>query len=855
MAPLAGIVRSQLQALDVELYSRFHVIEQKAKSLLEYSQGGAHIFYTTHGYSHISRVEQNYDWLLSVDDLATFTRKELFCLLVATYFHDAFMIPPRAGEENKARNAHATEASKYLREHADTISIDVHEATCIGEIIKGHHVKSFDDIAPETVLGSDLVDQRKLAACLSVADICHADASRAPRILVEYLDLDPESHWHWRRHLQIGGVARKNDKILVSGTIFSDDGDKALKAYCDDIRLQLEIVKPYFRSVLLPISDVELLLNRASSPVERPLVFQADMSKLLDLLINSVYSDRNVFIREVIQNSLDACRIRSAIECSNVSSAYAPQIICTALFNKGDIIPWGIRVDDNGVGMSINDFEDTVLWLGRSISTDEGIAELLETGRMTNLIGVFGIGIMSCFGVAEEITISSSKKNSQPFRVMIKSVFDHILPSQDADNTLGSTIIVRFQKNIKLSLHAIMDKYFWNINSAVIRFGEDICTQDSAISRREAFERYGHFELLRHNVALVPSGKKEFYFTQNFPDGQLFLWHDSNELVGREHIGDITVLSEGIYVCDTKSDKILPKCIAFVSGAIDIAASKIDLAASRENFIQNKKLDILKGEVSPLLGSVVRDLVVKSNEEEETDHLHRYLLSEIFVRLEPAEREMFYENITKYLVRISTSETISLHDCLEEDVIYLYQPAGRFVSPVCDFNGEAFFKQRNDLQEIARYSLEGQGFIVIEARILKEEEIIFREEEAKEFKDDRLITGFLGYHGIEVIDISKDYAEESEIKSLPVSADVRKLVGSGVKFVDFGSQMEHPSLFALGTLYLNIRSQPVAELMRSLDLNVGSSTAEHLTKMFVLLHSREFDALENYILESIKRGS
>jgi hypothetical protein len=305
---LAGIIRNQLQALDLDLYSRFCVIEQKAKALLEYSQGGAHLFYTTHGYSHTSQVEQNYDWLLDVDDLPEFNKKELFCLLLATHFPDANMIPKRPGDEARARYEHAVKAADYLKTHCDEIGIDIHEASCVGEIIRGHQVQLLDEIAPETVLGSDVIDQRKLAACLSIADICHADASRAPTIVARYLDLDPESHWHWRRHLQIGGVARKNDYILVSGTIFSDDGEKAISAYCDDIRRQLNIVKPFFRSVLTPISDVKLLLTRSSSPVERPLSFQADMSKLLDLLINSVYSDRNVFIREIIQNSLDACK-------------------------------------------------------------------------------------------------------------------------------------------------------------------------------------------------------------------------------------------------------------------------------------------------------------------------------------------------------------------------------------------------------------------------------------------------------------------------------------------------------------------------------------------------------------------
>jgi hypothetical protein len=411
---MAGIIRNQLQILDKELYTRFLVIEQKAKALLEYSQGGSHLFFTTHGYSHISRVEENYDWLISLDDLSTFNKAELFSLLVATYFHDAFMIPKMPGDEPRARTEHGLHAPKFLLEQADKLDLNVHEANCIGEIIKGHAVKTLDEIAPETVLGSVIVDQRKLAACLSIADICHADASRAPRIVANYLALDSDSHWHWRRHLQIGGVARKNDKILVSATVFSDDGEKVIRAYCDDIRAQLAAVTPHFHSKLLPIADVQLLLNKTASPVERALSFKADMSELLDLLINNVYSDHRVFLRELVQNSIDACRIRAARQ----SDAYLPKILCTSLLDPHTGRLWGVRVDDNGAGMSINDLEDTLLWLGRSISSKAEIQKLLSSRHeISPLIGVFGIGIMSCFGVAEKITIVSAKERAQAFEV------------------------------------------------------------------------------------------------------------------------------------------------------------------------------------------------------------------------------------------------------------------------------------------------------------------------------------------------------------------------------------------------------------------------------------------------------
>jgi hypothetical protein len=846
---LAGIIRNQLQVLDVDLYSRFCVIEQKARSLLEYSQGGAHIFYTTHGYSHTSQVEQNYDWLLAIDDLSKFNKKELFCLLVATYFHDAFMIPKRPGDELRARQEHAVKAVEYLKTHCDAIGIDIHEASCVGEVIRGHHVQSLDEITPETVLGSDVVDQRKLAACLSVADICHADASRAPRIVAEYLDLDPESHWHWRRHLQIGGVARKNDDILVSGTIFSDDGEKTILAYCDEIRKQLNIVKPYFRSILLPVSDVKLLLTRSSSPVERPLSFQADMSKLLDLLINSVYSDRNVFIREIIQNSLDACRIRMASELQ--SKGYKPQIICTALYKERSTYPWGVRIDDNGVGMSINDFEDTVLWLGRSISSNEDIVELLQSGTMPPLIGVFGIGMMSCFGVAEEIMIASAKAGSQPFRVKIKSIFDQIMPSQDDDDSLGTTILIKFQNSVTISPRAVCDKYFWNINGPTIRVGDDLSAPEFLVPRKEVFKRYAHFELLKHNISLVPSENAEFFFAHRTNGVTLFLWHDSDDPIGREYIGDITVLSEGIYVCETKADRILPKSMAFLSGAIDLSAGKIDLAASRENFLQNQKYNSIRVEVDAMFAPVILELVRRSKVAH-LENLHRYLLCEVYSRLESGERALFFDCIGEYDIETFSKQT-EIKQCLTEEVVYLFQPEGRFVRPESEFNGDTFYKKRNDLQQMARYSLDAQGFVVVKARLLREQnDDDDSDYRVRDYKDDELIVGYLTHNGVEVVDISKEFVEEAALRSVPVSARVRRLVGHDIKFVDFGTKMNEASLCVQGTLYMNINSKIVRSLIEAIDAEINPSIAEHLARVVVLLHQYDFQKLEDYILRTIQ---
>ena len=107
-------LRDRLEEIDERLSVRLRVIEQKAHQLLEFSQAGAHMSYTTHGLSHVSWVEQSYDWLLSAEDVAGFNSREIFCLLCATLWHDAWMIPTKLGREKDARRDHATKSRDQL---------------------------------------------------------------------------------------------------------------------------------------------------------------------------------------------------------------------------------------------------------------------------------------------------------------------------------------------------------------------------------------------------------------------------------------------------------------------------------------------------------------------------------------------------------------------------------------------------------------------------------------------------------------------------------------------------------------------------------------------------------------------
>jgi hypothetical protein len=446
---------------------------------------------------------------------------------------------------------------------------------------------------------------------------------------------------------------------------------------------------------------------------------------------------------------------------------------------------------------------------------------------------------MSCFGIASNIIIRSYKHQFQSFQVEIKSIFDQIVPTQDSDREIGTTIIIKFGAAPIPTIKSIIAKYFWDMPLAQIAIGEDICSPDKIITRSEVFKSYSHFGRLQKNKVLTPENGTKYFFERNFDSGRLYLWHNGDELISEEHVGDISVLCAGIFVCDEKSDRLLPKCIAFLDGAIDVKTGQLDLAASRENFIKNEKFDVLRARIATHLGNIIASIVDGTKSEEGDSY--KYLLREIFVRLEESEKELFFESIDAYGAITKGTETIELLRCREREVVYVYKPRGRFVGSIASFNGDQYYKKRNDRQEIAKLSLERRGYLVVEAQILKEED-------EEEFTDYDMITAYLSHHDVDVIDISEEHVEESELRSLPVSARVRKRFGFGVKFVDFGKEMEQASWFVDDVLYLNVKAWMVSALMKEVEKG-DSFLLEAVCRAFSLLHSHKFEELEDYLME------
>ncbi|MBO0733417.1 MAG: molecular chaperone HtpG [Methylocapsa sp.] len=142
--------------------------------------------------------------------------------------------------------------------------------------------------------------------------------------------------------------------------------------------------------------------------------FQADVAKLLHLMVHSVYSDKDVFLREILSNAADACEKLRYEALAN--PALAPQPFAVRISIDADSKT--IAVEDNGIGMTHQELAEHLGTIARSGTRafierlGESVGEGAEAGEKLDLIGQFGIGFYSAFMVAKRADVFSRRAGS-----------------------------------------------------------------------------------------------------------------------------------------------------------------------------------------------------------------------------------------------------------------------------------------------------------------------------------------------------------------------------------------------------------------------------------------------------------
>ena len=361
--------------------------------------------------------------------------------------------------------------------------------------------------------------------------------------------------------------------------------------------------------------------------------FEADTGRVLNIVINSLYSEKEIFLRELISNSSDAIDKRKFLSLTDAKAGLgAPDYKVKIKLDKKNK---NLTISDNGIGMDLNDLEKSLGTIARS-GTNEFLAQIAKQSENKKeseikLIGQFGVGFYSSFMVADGVTVITRKVgDKKAFRWTSDGVNGYEIDEINVDE-VGTSITLNIKSNCKefldeSRLSFITKKYSDHISypiefsqsskneSKVLNSASALWTREKKEISKEQYHEffkhigagYGEPLITLHNRA---EGTVSYTNLLFIPDRRPF------DLFTAERNSKLKLYVNKVFITDNCED-ILPKWLRFVHGVID--TPDLDLNVSREMLQHNPALKrISKALIKRILGEL-RNLRSKEPDKFET---------------------------------------------------------------------------------------------------------------------------------------------------------------------------------------------------------------------------------------------
>jgi molecular chaperone HtpG len=359
---------------------------------------------------------------------------------------------------------------------------------------------------------------------------------------------------------------------------------------------------------------------------KQTLGFQTEIKQLLDLMIHSLYSNKEIFLRELISNSSDAAdKLRFEALSNDALYEGDADLKIWVEFDKDART---ITVRDNGIGMSREEVIDNIGTIAKS-GTQEFFKSLTgDKVKDTQLIGQFGVGFYSSFIVADQVTLLTRRVGLEASQgVKWESAGEGEYSIETIERTQHGTEVIlhlRAEEDEFLSdyrLRSIIKKYSDHITLPVVMpkittdkekdettIEEEVVNTAKALWARakaeitdeEYIEFYKHiahdFEAPLTHIHNQVEGTNEYTTLLFIPSRAPFdLWDRNNRHGVKLYVRRVFIMDD--------NDKLLPPYLRFIRGVID--SNDLPLNISREILQHNKQIDTIRsGTVKKILGAL-----------------------------------------------------------------------------------------------------------------------------------------------------------------------------------------------------------------------------------------------------------
>jgi len=424
------------------------------------------------------------------------------------------------------------------------------------------------------------------------------------------------------------------------------------------------------------------------------LQFETEVSQLLHLMVHSLYSNKEIFLRELISNASDACdKLRfEAISDDSLLSDDAELKIQVEYDKESRTV----TIRDNGIGMSRDEVVSNVGTIAKS-GTKEFLDKLTgDQSKDSHLIGQFGVGFYSAFIVADKVTLITRRaglEKNQAVQWESEGTGSYTLEGADKEQR-GTEVILHLKKDEDEFLSSWRLKSIINTYSDHVPLPIEMLEEDDKGEVTENWETVNKASALwvRPKSEITEEEYKEFYKHVGHDFADPLLW-THNRVEGKtEYTSLLYIPSQApfdlfepntkhgvklyvqrVFIMDD-ADKLLPRYMRFVRGVID--SNDLPLNISREILQSNKVIDnIRSGSVKKVLGLLETLVKKESDKYQEFWNVFGKVLKE-----GPGEDFANKEKIAKLLRFASThqdsdAQTVSLDDYIarmkpEQEKIY-----------------------------------------------------------------------------------------------------------------------------------------------------------------------------------------
>ncbi len=376
----------------------------------------------------------------------------------------------------------------------------------------------------------------------------------------------------------------------------------------------------------------------------RKKMFKSESKRLLDLMINSIYTNKEIFLREIISNASDAIDKLHYISLTDEvarKNRKAPEINIS--FDKEAKT---ITVSDNGIGMTAEELEENLGTIAKSGSLKFKEEMDKKDRNEKDIIGQFGVGFYSAFMVADELTVVSRSYKNETAHIWKSEGADGYTISETQRKTVGTDVIMHLKADTDTEKYSeYLSEYklknLIKTYSDYIRHPIKMPTEkyrEVGEGENKTTETYTEIETVNSMVPIWQRTKKQV------PDEECFKFYkdrffDFNEPVSvvrinadglvsykamlfipskapydyfsKEYKKGLALYSNGVLIMENCAD-LLPEHFRFVKGVVD--TNDLSLNISREMLQQNHELKAIATNIEKKIKAELKRLLEKDTE-------------------------------------------------------------------------------------------------------------------------------------------------------------------------------------------------------------------------------------------------